>query len=192
MPKSSAYQPVNKPNFFLITGGPGAGKTSVLNELNKQGQLVVPEVARKIIQAQNAIGGNATHSGNRDNFCDLMLEQSIADFKKMELVSQPVFFDRGIPDLYGYSQRFCGKMNTEIVRAIQQYRYNTSVFIFPPWPEIYRHDMERQQDFQEAIETWQAIKEAHTICGYELIEVPKDTIENRVNFILQLINLYEQ
>ena len=72
-------KPINKSNFFIFTGGPGSGKTSVLNELNKRGYFIVPEVAREIIKAQRAISGDAIHTGNRDAFRDLMLEQSIAD-----------------------------------------------------------------------------------------------------------------
>lgn len=30
--------PIHSPNFYLFTGGPGAGKTTVLDELKQQGQ----------------------------------------------------------------------------------------------------------------------------------------------------------
>ncbi|MCL9685305.1 AAA family ATPase [Legionella maioricensis] len=179
---------INQPHFFLFTGGPGAGKTSVLNELGKSGYAVVPEVAREIIKTQNRNGGDATHNGNRNTFRDLMLKQSIIDFEQMLTSTQPVFFDRGIPDLYGYSHAFCDHIPPSVFQAVQQYRYNTKVFIFPPWVEIYGHDPERKQDFQEAIETYQAVKEAHLICGYQLIEVPKVSVRNRIEFILQMLN----
>ena len=178
----------NQPYFFLLTGGPGAGKTSVLNELNKSGYAIVSEVAREIIKTQNRNGGNATHNGNRNAFRDLMLEQSVVDFKRMLTSTHPVFFDRGIPDLYGYSHHFCKHIPPSISQAIQQYRYNPQVFIFPPWLEIYSHDSERKQDFQEAIETYQAVKKAHLVCGYQLIEVPKVPILKRVEFILQMLS----
>lgn len=71
-------------NFFIFTGGPGSGKTAVLNELNTWGYLTVSEVARSIIQKQQADGGDAIHTGNRKAFRDLMLEQSIADYCKMQ------------------------------------------------------------------------------------------------------------
>nr|WP_267313954.1 AAA family ATPase [Legionella antarctica] len=57
-------------------------------------------------------------------------------------------------------------MPSSVSQAVHKYRYNPKVFIFPPWLEIYSHDTERKQDFQEAIETYQAIKEAYLICGY--------------------------
>ena len=179
-------KPINKSNFFIFTGAPGSGKTSVLNELHNRGYSIVPEVAREIIKAQRAIGGDATHTGNRDAFRDLMLEQSITDFQKMLPINRLVFFDRGIPDLVGYSKQFCGKTTVKTTQSAQQYRYNSLVFLFPPWPEIYSHDTERQQDFQEAIETYQAIKQAYSACKYNVVEVPKVPVNNRVDFILQI------
>jgi predicted ATPase len=178
---------INQNNFILFTGGPGAGKTSVLNELSQLNYTVVPEVAREIIKTQKQLGGNALHTGDRNRFRDLILEQSITDYINMRPKTQLVFFDRGIPDLYGYSHHFCDQINPLVDQAIEEYRYNPTVFIFPPWLEIYSHDTERKQDFQEAVETYEAVKEAHLVCGYHLVEVPKDTIHNRVAFILQTV-----
>ena len=57
--------PIQKPHFYLFTGGPGAGKSTVIEFLAKQKKLVVPEVARNIIRHQKSIGGSATHDGDR-------------------------------------------------------------------------------------------------------------------------------
>jgi len=174
-----------KNNFFILTGGPGSGKTSVLEAFENCGYVVVPEVARSIIKEQQSIGREATHTGNRIAFCDLMLNQSILDYKNHLIVPQTVFFDRGIPDLYGYAKRFCNGITEEIEQATKTYRYNPTVFLFPPWPEIYNEDTERKQDFNEAIDTYQVVKEAYKVCGYQIIEIPKTTINERVEYILQ-------
>jgi predicted ATPase len=111
---------IHNPNFYLFTGGPGAGKTTVLEELKQQGHLVIAEAARDIIKNQQAIGGNATHTGNRIEYCDLMLKKSIADYTKMVPVTERIiFFDRGIPDLYSYSERFCSGVTSEIIEAVK-------------------------------------------------------------------------
>ncbi|MBA2657340.1 MAG: AAA family ATPase [Tatlockia sp.] len=178
----------NKFNFFLFTGGPGAGKTTVLEELARLGYLVAPEVAREIIKNQHATGGNATHVGDRNTYSDLMFKQSLKDFQDRLSIKQIIFFDRGLPDLYSYMNRFCGEVKAEIIAAIAHYRYNPKVFLFPPWPEIYCHDTERKQDFQEAIETYVAVKEGYATCGYQMIEVPKSSIEKRVLFILKTLS----
>lgn len=174
-------------NYFILTGGPGSGKTAILNELACRGYLTVPETARAIIQKQYAEGGNATHNGDRCRFRDLMLEQSITDYKKMLTEEHAVFFDRGIPDLYGYSKAFCNEISANAVQAIAQYRYNKTVFFFPPWQEIYENDEERKQDFQEALFTYKAIKEAYSYCNYQTVEVPKISIKERADFILKTV-----
>lgn len=92
-----------------------------------------------------------------------------------------------IADLYGYSKTFCKEISAEVSDAVVRFRYNKIVFIFPPWLEIYENDVERQQDFQEALKTYHALKEAYPACGYELIEVPKCAIDTRTDFILQTI-----
>lgn len=171
-------------NFFLFTGGPGAGKTSVLDELSRQGLTTIPEVARAIIKHQNAIGGNATHNGDRIAYRDLMLINSIEDYMKNSNLDNLLFFDRGIPDLYSYSNRFCNGVTKAITEAVTKFRYNPQVFLFPPWPEIYCHDTERKQYYDEAVKTYHAVKEGYTICGYHLIEVPKLSVKQRVDFIL--------
>ena len=85
-----------KSNFYIFNGGPGSGKTSVLNALKQQGYLTVSEVGRKIIQEQTAVGGNITHTGDRIAFREKMLDYSIADFFDHANINETAFFDRGI------------------------------------------------------------------------------------------------
>ena len=77
--------------------------------------------------------------------------------------------------------RYCGGVTEAVKQAIVQYRYNTMVFLFPPWSEIYCHDTERKQSFQEAIETWKAVKKGYKDCGYLTIDVPKLSVEGAFN-----------
>lgn len=176
-----------KPNFFILTGGPGSGKTAVLDELAQRGYITVAEVARTIIKQQKAIGGNALHTGNRNAFLELMLEQSIVDYQKNANENKAVFFDRGIADLYGYAKVFCQKENQSVNNAVSHFRYNKTVFLFPPWEKIYINDTERQQDFAESVKTYFTVKNAYNECGYNLVEMPKISTKKRVDLILATI-----
>ncbi|MGA7560919.1 MAG: AAA family ATPase [Terriglobales bacterium] len=50
---------MNNPNLFVITGGPGSGKTTVILALEKLGFGYAPEVAPEIIQEQVRDGGHS-------------------------------------------------------------------------------------------------------------------------------------
>ena len=117
---------LHKNNYYIFTGGPGAGKSSVLDELTNRGFTVVAEVGRKVIKEQLAFGGNATHTGDKVAFRDLMLKHSIADYTDHLQTKGTVFFDRGIPDLYGYSELIKEPVSSSIKQAIEKYRYNSS------------------------------------------------------------------
>ena len=69
-------------NFYIITGGPGSGKTSIIEALRKLGYHCVDEVGRKIIREQLLIGGDALHWGDRAKFLELMLSRSIGDYER--------------------------------------------------------------------------------------------------------------
>lgn len=44
-------------NFFVFTGGPGAGKTSVIEALAAAGLTCMPEAGRQIIRDQMQLPG---------------------------------------------------------------------------------------------------------------------------------------
>jgi predicted ATPase len=103
----------------------------------------------------------------------------------------PVIFDRGVPDVLGYL-RLCGlSIPAHVNRAAQRLRYNRRVFIAPPWREIFQIDAERKQSFDEAQATYQAMIETYSGLGYELIQLPLISVQERVNFLLGAIgNVY--
>lgn len=172
------------PNFFVITGGPGMGKTSIIGYLLKCGYACIPETGRAIIRGQIASGGDALPWKDRLKYAEAMFKQSIVDFDKAFALQQPVFFDRGIPDVAGYLQ-ICGiTIPSDIIHASQNYRYANKVFIAPPWKEIYENDNERKQSFNEAVRTYEIMLNTYETYGYDVVEIPKCSVEQRAEFVI--------
>jgi len=176
---------IERPNFYILTGGPGAGKTTVLVALRARGFACVDEAARQILKEQKAIGGDATHDGDQVKYRDLMLSRSIEAYNAAQDRTAPVFFDRGIPELLGYPAQ-AGEP-AHVAEAIRRHRYGPVVFVFPPWEAIYCHDEERKHTLQHAVDVCAAVNATYRQCGYQPVEVPRLPVEARVDLILSRI-----
>jgi predicted ATPase len=174
-------------NYFVVTGGPGAGKTSLIAELGRRGYASVEEAGRAIIRQQRAIGGTALHTANRVLFRELMLGHMIEHYERAGTIEPPIFFDRGIPGLIGYCRLIGVPVPDHIRRAADVYRYNDTVFVTPPWPEIYAQDHERRQDFAEAVRTYEVVVEGYREAVYIPVELPKASVGERADFVLEQI-----
>lgn len=175
---------MDHPNYFIISGGPGSGKSAIIDRLDARGFTTVAESGRAIIREQAESGGNATHTGDAESFGLLMLERGIADYRRMRNEGEPVFFDRGIAELTGYWRLIGKPLPPKVADAAARYRTNGLVFLAPPWREIYRQDKERQQDWDEAVRTFELVRAAYADAGYRTVEIPKDTVARRVSFVL--------
>jgi predicted ATPase len=167
--------------FFVITGGPGSGKTSLIAALD--GIHGMPEAGRAIIREEQAAGGSALPWKDPQAFAEKMLERDVAAWDAARQLEGPVIFDRGIPDVVGYLQLSGLPIPEYFVQAAVERRYNRRVFLAPPWPEIFTQDAERKQTLAEAEATYQVMREIYTGLGYDLMELPFVSIAERAAFV---------
>jgi predicted ATPase len=173
--------------FFVVTGGPGSGKTTLIEALNRSGYACSVEAGRGIIQDQVEIGGRALPWIDPAAFAELMLAWEMRSYRMAQAASGVVFFDRGVPDVAGYLRLSGLSLPEPVKRAAEVFRYNRRVFIAPPWAEIFQSDRERKQDFDEAMRTYEAMVATYTEYDYELIELPRGSVHERVDFLLKKI-----
>jgi len=174
-------------NRVIFTGGPGSGKTSVIEFLGRMGYPIAQEVGRKVIQAQVKSQGRALPWYDKTAFRDKMVLEEIKNYQKF-VNTTITFYDRSIIDSYGYSKLENIPISKLLLIKCRDLRYHRKVFIFPPWNEIYENDIDRKQDFNEAVATYHEMVSAYNKFGYDLIEVPKVSIKERAEFIVNKLN----
>lgn len=170
-------------HMFIVTGGPGSGKTSLIGALARQGFRSMPEAGRAIIRDQVRIGGPSLPWADRSMFAELMLGWELRSWHEARALDGPVLMDRGIPDVIGYLT-LCGlPVPTHVEAAASLYPYNKRVFIAPLWDAIFTQDSERRQDRQEAEATGRIMAQTYARLGYQTIELPRTSLEDRADFV---------
>ena len=173
-------------NFYVITGGPGAGKTSLLDDLASKGYSYVPETARRIIQER--ISRGLTPRPDPANFAQQIFDQDWENFISNSNSSSILFFDRSFIDSAWMLFDANVDNYNQIKNTYLANRYNNTVFITPPWKEIFRNDEERDQSFEESVQVYERLDKWYREHGYDIIVLPKESIENRARFVLNVVD----
>jgi predicted ATPase len=172
--------PIVKNNFVVISGCSGGGKSTLLSELANRGYTIVPEPGRQIVKEQTAINGDALPWINLQKFLELALSRYLYQFNSHIESSKFIFFDRGIIDAVQLD-----KQAEYFQNAAKMFKYNRLVFLVPPWEEIFTSDSERKHDFESAKKEFDELLIKYKNFGYETILVPKSSVKERADFILE-------
>ena len=173
---------MTKINFYVLSGAMGAGKSTVLARLRDFGIQCVPEPAREILAEQRMISAMGVPEKNADLFSMLMLSRSIHNYYENSSREEAVVFDRGIPDMIAYARLFMLDV-TSYANAAKEFRYNPTVFYVPAWEEIYITDSERKMNFGDAQAFGTVVRSLYEQLGYRILEVPRFSLGERVQFI---------
>ncbi|MCK4997434.1 ATP-binding protein [Candidatus Pacearchaeota archaeon] len=168
---------------YIITGGPGFGKTSIIKNLNKKGFPFVGESSRNLINELIEKEGKDPRE-DRNRFQILIVKKRIQDF--FDNNQDIVFFDRGVFDEIAYSLFYQREPTDECKKFCKEHKYD-KVFIVPPWKEIYKKDELRNESYEKAVALHNEIVKAYKETGHEILEIPKLTVEERVNYVLDKI-----
>lgn len=136
--------------LHIVTGGPGAGKTTLINALSGAGVATSPEVGRAVIREQLASGGDALPWSNHRAFAEAMIVRELSARDAALASGRTVVLDRGAPDVVGFLRLSGLAVPPAIDEAARMRRYNPRVFLAPFWPAIFTNDAERRQTAAEA------------------------------------------
>lgn len=173
-------------NFIVISGCSGGGKSTLLAELAQRGHATVEEPGRRIVRQETANGGSALPWQDPAAFARRAIDMAIEDRRKISGQHGWVFFDRSWIDAASFLEHTTGETVQSDLAARHPYR--RTVFMAPPWPEIFTGDRERRHDFSEAVAEYERLLTAYPALGYDPIDLPRAPVADRASFILSFLD----
>ncbi|WP_406684295.1 ATP-binding protein [Seonamhaeicola sp. MEBiC1930] len=171
----------------VITGGPGTGKSTIINELIKRDYTCFEEISRQITLEAQQKGIDQLFLTNPLLFSEHLLNgrhQQFIDASKSD--SNFVFLDRGVHDVLAYMDFIGDRYPKDFINICNNIVYDYA-FILKPWEAIYESDNERYENFDQALKIHEHLLSTYQSYNYNLINVPFGTVEERTDFILNTL-----
>jgi len=178
---------------FILTGTPGSGKTSVIEELGRLGHSVIHEAATEVIELEQSNGIEFPWKQTKfvPNIIKIQKERQINANEKIQ------FYDRSPFCTYALEKYFAHHTDNgipsdivqiELERCLEQNIYSKNVFFFENLGFIVNTPA-RQITYKEAILLEQMHLEVYQSFDFNIILVSKElTITERAGFILSYID----
>lgn len=174
---------------IVITGGPGTGKSSIIDELNKRGHTCYFEVSRQVTLEARKNGVDQLFLTEPLLFSELLFKGRLRQFEEAKINSAyHVFMDRGLPDVLAYMD-YAKTNYPDWFNLTCKTNIYDQIFVLAPWQDIYKSDNERYENFGQAIEIHDFLLRTYERFGYQLIDVPFGSVASRTDFILEALNL---
>lgn len=173
--------------FVLLSGCSGGGKSALLSALRMRGFAAFEEPGREVVREQLLIDGPALPWRDQALFAELCVSRAMRQMAAAAECTGSVFFDRGIVDAVAFFEHLRRDVPAHLERAAGLLRYCRTVFVTPPWPEIYSGDRERRHSYEEAVAQYDASLSTFRRLNYHPLELPKTSIESRADFIVDRI-----
>ena len=174
-----------KTKRIVITGGPGSGKTALINYLQQKGYPCIPEISREVTLKAQADGIDQLFLKDPIHFSELLRKGRVQQFEASHSIQEPtIFFDRGLPDITAYMEYLGVSYPAFFSETHLKYRYD-AIFVLPPWKEIYRQDNERYESYEQAEIIFNFLHREYMQNNYEVHHVPTGSLEYRSAYILK-------
>jgi predicted ATPase len=165
----------------VITGGPAVGKSEVMARLRERGySCSTRETGRETYRNFKEHLGRHLQKEDRAEYSLAVLRAFIEEYEAHKKGLH--FYNRGIPDGYGWERFFGLEPSPELIAATAKYRYD-GVFILDPLDTFEDEGDIAWASEREAARLHQLIIQGYVDAGYRPIFVPMDFVDRRVRFI---------
>lgn len=168
---------------IIISGGPGSGKTTLIDHLAELGFDTYPEVPRELITDNLKSGGELLPWVDLELFADACYEQMIGQKRKARRF--PSFVDRAVGDVMAYVN--LGGLNSDKYRNGAVEGYGSKVFLLKPERDIYVQDDVRPHSFEEALLIHIEIRRVYLSLGFDVRELPFAEAKRQAEILLGML-----
>ncbi|MBP6730762.1 MAG: ATP-binding protein [Chitinophagales bacterium] len=169
-------------NWYVITGGPGSGKTTMVNLLKARGYKTTIENARHYFDMQRLNGHTVEEvRKHQEEFQLRVLEMQIEVEKELQ-PDEVVFLDRAIPDALAYYKYLNIIIDPQLAEAMFKVNYK-KIFILDCLPLV--QDYARTEDEEAQKKIHAVIVSVYESLPFPIIRVPVMLPHERVDFILK-------
>lgn len=185
--QSKAVQGLSSQRRFIVTGGPGAGKTSIINHLADRGYLTIPEAASDVIAEGllQSIHDPWMADDYHIKICSHMRARQQMVKNSSEKI---IFFDRGHLDGLTYILLQRRNLPQEVLDYVQatmtECFYEKTVF-FVESLNFCSQAPNRTETLNEALMKSHHLKQNYLALGYDVISIPPGTVAKRAELILE-------
>lgn len=169
---------------FVLTGGPGVGKTSLIEELKARGYQTIPETYAVLYSQAIAQNTLVTFFADSVALYENILNEQLR--WEQHLDGQAiVFLDRSTVDILAFAKHFNVPLSDEFIERAKR-SYDLIFFLEPLPKDLYKRCNERKESYEEAEGLHHLIKKTYREMGFaekQLIEVPFGTIQERIDFM---------
>lgn len=176
---------------IVISGGPGSGKTTLVNLLRDKGYNCFDEYSRILIQSAQKKGENNIFKSQPLYFSEEVWKGRKEQYNKsrqsLGKAQKPyVFFDRGLHDVVAYL-KCIGTSYDSKKFDLSNFTYDMALLV-PPWKVIHIKDNERKEDFEEVENLYFYIKNTYQKNNIPIVEIPFQTPELRISTLLDYLD----
>jgi predicted ATPase len=182
---NSDSERIKPTNWYVITGGPGSGKTTTVNILRSRGYKTTIEHARHYIDTQRLEGRTVEEViRNQVEFQMRVLEMQIEQEAALD-PGEIIFLDRAIPDALAYYRFLQLAVNEEMLHAVETVSYKM-IFILECLPIV--NDYARREDAAAQKKIHDCITGVYTSLPFPVVHIAVMEAEKRADLILSYVN----
>jgi predicted ATPase len=156
-----------------------------LAELARRGYATVSESAREVISERVARG--LPPRPEPEEFAREIFRRDLEKYNQVKDKAGTVFFDRSAVEALGMVNEARTMPEDLLSSQLEALRFYKTVFLLPPWPEIYRTDNERDHSFGHVGRVHGQVVRWYRRCGYSINEVLCAPIEARAEHVLHYL-----